>query len=55
MDIDLILEIVDIIAKALMILCGVLLIITFFRELDDKANKILEELKQIKEKLDKKD
>ena len=55
MDIDRILDLVDIIAKGLMITCGVLLIITFFREMSDKAKEILEELKKIKEKLDKDD
>ena len=55
MDIDHIVDILQAVGLLGMILSGILLISVFTCDIMDKAKKILEELRQIKEKLDKKD
>ena len=51
-------DLIDILGEigfVLMIVCGGLLIFTFFWEMSTRAKEILEESRQIKEKLDKDD
>lgn len=55
MDMDLILEIGGVIGTILMVFGGAALICWFCWTMEAKAEEILEELKQIKKKLDKKD